>query len=289
MVIQRKALPGHNLLQSAVYAAVGLAASRGAAQVVTTFDYTGSAQTYVVPATGDYDIADVGGQGGFASDDGTPGGQGAEAAGFFNLTARTVLTIDVGGLGGNGQYTGGGGGGSFVYNTTTSTLLLVGGGGGGGYHGGGVGGNGQTTPSGDGSGGGAKRLGSGGGGGGFKGDGYGGSPLTGSGGGGFPSVSGGGGFSTFGGTGAFGGGGGGGFVGAGGGGGYTGGAGGYGGSGGGGTSYDVGSLPTLVAGFQSGNGQVVITSVVPEPGSMALVGFAALAAGAGFGLRRRAC
>jgi hypothetical protein len=294
MAIRRTSIPKRSLIQSATCAAVGLAATRGAAQTATTYTFTSRPQTWTVPASGLYNIAAYGGQGGFASfDGGTAGGMGAEAAGFFSLTAGMTLTIDVGGMGGEGDpgaggganSAAGGGGGSFVYNSTTSTLLLVGGGGGGGYlgHGGGAG---QIT-RGNGSGGGASALG-GGGGGGFKGNGAGGADYGG-GGGGFPTLTGGGADTTLSGAGAFGGGGGSNFLGGGGGGGYTGGNGGYAGASGGGTSFDAGTTPTLVAGFQSGNGEVVITSGVPEPGSLALVGFAALAAGTGFGLRRRAC
>ena len=64
----------------------------------------------------------------------------------------------------------------------------------------------------------------------------------------------------------------------GGGGGYSGGGGGSGGSqlgegpGGGGRSFDAGTDKILVADFQTGNGEVVITELVPEPGSIALLG-----------------
>jgi hypothetical protein len=82
-------------------------------------------------------------------------------------------------------------------------------------------------------------------------------------------------------NGGFGGGGGGGGAG-GGGGGYSGGGGGNtgisaDGPGGGGGSFDAGTDQILVAAFQTGNGEVVITELaaaVPEPASIALLGVA---------------
>ena len=61
MVIQRKAIPQSTLIQSALCAAVGLAASRAGAQTATTFNATGGAQTYTVPTTGLYDLVAFGG------------------------------------------------------------------------------------------------------------------------------------------------------------------------------------------------------------------------------------
>jgi hypothetical protein len=43
-------------------------------------------------------------------------------------------------------------------------------------------------------------------------------------------------------------------------------------SGGGGGSFDAGVDQILVADFQAGNGEVVITELVPEPASLALLG-----------------
>jgi hypothetical protein len=66
---------------------------------------------------------------------------------------------------------------------------------------------------------------------------------------------------------------------SGGGGGYSGGEGalrtpGGNGPAGGGGSFDAGIDQILVAGFQTGNGEVVITELVPEPASLALLGSA---------------
>ena len=91
---------------------------------------------------------------------------------------------------------------------------------------------------------------------------------------GFPGLLGGGG------TGGFGGGGGSGFDASGGGGGYSGGLGAQAGAndgilpGFGGGSFDAGTDQILVADFQTGNGEVVITEAVPEPASLALLGSA---------------
>jgi hypothetical protein len=96
--------------------------------------------------------------------------------------------------------------------------------------------------------------------------------CAGTGGGGFPDLTGG---SPGGGFGDGGGG-------PGGGGGYSGGAGGifHGSagcapcSGGGGGSFNAGIDQILIGDFQSGNGEVVITELVPEPASLALLGTA---------------
>jgi PEP-CTERM motif len=101
----------------------------------------------------------------------------------------------------------------------------------------------------------------------------------GTGGGGFPDLTGG----------SFGGGfGGGGREDAGGGGGYSGGGGGVrsegGRSPGGGGSFDAGTDQILVADFRTGSGEVVITELVPEPASIALLGAGLLSLAA---LRRR--
>jgi hypothetical protein len=268
-------------------ALLGLTAmGSGARGTVFDFAYTGSLADFTVPTTDSYQILAFGAQGGIATFDGFVGvgGQGAEIGGNFSLTAGEVLQIAVGGAGSGS----GGGGGTFVVGPVgpdNAPLVIAGGGGGGGViflgpglpgqgglispEGGSTGsspqfpnGNGGTGGNG---GGGGIPFGGGGGGGGFLTPG--GDSLEGGiGGGAFPNF-------TVGGN--FGGGGGGP---GGGGGGYSGGGGGSGGSqlgegpGGGGGSFDAGTDKILVADFQTGNGEVVITELVPEPGSIALLG-----------------
>lgn len=236
-----------------------------------TFSFTGSLQTWVVPAcAATITIEARGGQGG------NTGGLGARMIGTFNVTPGSTLNLVVGGSGGNSSgnsnNSGGGGGGSFVYQG--NTLLIAAGGGGGrcvysgsvhsgahgttngngnsssGGHAGGTSGMGGTTTS------------YGGGGGGWSGSasgaigGQGG--LSFAGGNGFCSGGGGG----CGGTGAYGGGGGGGnaYGGGGGGGGYSGGGGGSDPHhGGGGGSFNSGTNPSNTSGFQTGAGTIIIT------------------------------
>jgi hypothetical protein len=260
------------------------------------FTYTGSPVDFTVPATGTYQILAFGAQGGEVvslSGGIGVGGRGAEIGGNLALTVGEVLTIAVGGAGGNN---GGGGGGSFVVGPGNTPLIIAGGGGGGGsaFNGdvasgqggltdpdsgnaggaGGTGGNGGGTVEGLG--------GAGGGGGGFFSAGASGfscgpGGAGGCGGSGFPDLTGG----AF--DGGFGGGGGDSLLGlgaSGGGGGYSGGGGGDRGAGqhgigGGGGSFDVGTDQILLADFQTGNGEVVITEIAtPEPASIALLGSA---------------
>jgi hypothetical protein len=253
-------------------ACLGLLASAALAAPPVVFTYTGSLVTFVVPATGPYQILAFGAQGGdltvlnVGSTIG-PGGLGAEIGGDFSLSAGELLQIAVGGAGSRG--TGGGGGGSFVVGPDNTPLVIAGGGGGGGI--GGVernepllGGGGLTGPNGgfgseggvggNGGGGGGTGTGAGGGGGFLS---AGGNAVGGTGGGAFPGLAGG----DIGG--GFGGGGG---PAGGGGGGYSGGGGGRDSPGafnpgGGGGSFDAGSNQILVANFWSGFGQVVISAV----------------------------
>jgi hypothetical protein len=259
-----------------------------------------------------------------------PGGRGAKVGGDFSLTAGEVLQIAVGGSGlsvtspvGSTSGGGGGGGGSFAVGPNNTPLVIAGGGGGGGstlsFSIIVAGGDGLTGPNGGGrpfissfpggmggNGGGSVDgstfgFGSGGGGGGFLTAGQDGGADGGTGGQPFAILTGGAGrpgnpFLGGGGDGGFGGGGGGSNACGGGGGGYSGGAGGGipspGGcsGGGGGGSFDAGANQILMAGFQTGNGEVIITELaagVPEPSSLALLG-AGLLVFAAMVRRRRA-
>jgi hypothetical protein len=128
--------------------------------------YTGKPVTYIVPATGEYQVT-ADGAGGGAGSRNQPGGLGAEATGNFVFVAGTHLGFVVGQAGGAGDIGdaadgGGGGGGTFLTETYNGTQavnepLLIAGGGGGSYGGGtptqptsqqGDGINGQTGPSG---------------------------------------------------------------------------------------------------------------------------------------------
>jgi hypothetical protein len=272
---------------------LGLVVSGSPARAVPfDFTYTGSLITFTVPTTDNYQILAFGAQGG---DSIGTGGRGAEIGGDFSLTAGESLQIAVGGAGTPGE-AGGGGGGTFVIGFGNTPLVIAGGGGGGGGSviggvphpgqggligpdggpGGLSGGDGGTGGNGGAAGG---FVGGGGGGGFFS---AGSSGDAGGGGGAFPGLAGGAGAS----SGGFGGGGGGGPAirtrgAAGGGGGYSGGGGGSNGAmgdfgaGGGGGSFDAGTDQILLADFQTGNGEVVITEIaaaVPEPATIALLG-----------------
>jgi PEP-CTERM motif len=282
--------------------ALALAASEPAARAVPfDFPFTGNLVTFKVPATDSYQILAFGAQGGNVSPaviGGTvgTGGLGAEIGGDFSLTAGEILQIAVGGAGmsttsGSG---GGGGGGSFVVGPGNAPLVIAGGGGGGGLLLGRIGFPGQGGVISQDGGGQFGGMGGNGGGCGFAGGLQG---AGGGGGGGFFSpgscAAGGGAFPALTGSGF----GGGGFAAGadGGGGGYSGGGGGsrspggVGGSGGGG-SFDAGIDQILLADFQTGNGEVLITELaasVPEPGSIAALG-AGLAGFAAIWRRRRA-
>jgi hypothetical protein len=86
--------------------ALGLAAAAGAQ---TTFNYTGSVQTYVLPAGASgvlMQAAGAGGGGGGADDNGpgSAGGPGAIATGVYLTAGGSSLTVYVGG-GGNPGFT----------------------------------------------------------------------------------------------------------------------------------------------------------------------------------------
>jgi hypothetical protein len=101
------------------------------------FDYTSSLVTFTVPINGIYQIVAFGAQGGdghggsaSGGSETAAGGRGADVGGNFNLTAREVLQIAVGGMGASEfLFAGGGGGGSFVVGPGNAPLVVAGGGG----------------------------------------------------------------------------------------------------------------------------------------------------------------
>ena len=115
---------------------IALALISHGAKSQTTFNYTGTLQTYTVPAgVASISIEATGAEGakGWETTIGTKGepGLGAQMYGEFAVTPGQVLTIMVGQEGQQGQHVGGGGGGTFVWDDGTGTLLIAAGGGGG--------------------------------------------------------------------------------------------------------------------------------------------------------------
>lgn len=252
-----------------------------------TFNYTGSLQTFTVPAGVTMLTIDAtGAQGGSVTVScAATGGLGARIVGDVAVTPGEVLTIMVGQQGLSNGADAGGGGGTFVARTGNVPLICAGGGGGATNNIGQCGanrnginasittsgtasGNGLVAGGTNGNGGGASN-GSGGGGGGFYTDGIAGIGLANNNGKAF--VNGGaGGTGNNNDFGGYGGGGAGWFTGGngGGGGGYSGG--GTSGSqpftgGGGGGSFNSGTNQTNTAGFQTGNGRVIISYSVAGP------------------------
>ncbi|MFM2018299.1 MAG: hypothetical protein RL007_1955 [Bacteroidota bacterium] len=275
---QQSGLRFGNVMKSLTAAAVLCTAGLNAQ---TTFNYTGSLQTYTVPVgVTTIHVEARGAAGGSVTTScAATGGRGAMMSGDFTVTPGEVLTIMVGQQGLTNGSDAGGGGGTFVVRTGNVPLLCAGGGGGATNNIGSCGGNrngidatittsGTASANGvvaggiNGNGGGAS-TGSGGGGGGFYTDGVAGTGLANNNGKAF--VNGGaGGTGNNNDFGGYGGGGAGWFTGGngGGGGGYSGG--GTSGSqpfsgGGGGGSYNAGTNQVNTAGVQTGNGIVVIT------------------------------
>src|SRR6266850_2982856 len=95
-----------------------IVAATAAKATTIDFNHTGGIVSFTVPVTGTYDITAFGAQGGVNTGVVVnSAGLGAEAGGQFSLTAGQMLSILVGGQGGNGSCFdggGGGGGGSFV-------------------------------------------------------------------------------------------------------------------------------------------------------------------------------
>lgn len=278
-------------VRTVLLAGVLLCGVRASAQTTTSFPYSGSIQSYTVPAgVISLQITANGAQGGSVSGGGT-GGQGAILVGTVNVVPGHVLNILVGGQGGaNTTFAAGGGGGSFVWDVTAGNTLLMaagaGGGGAGGPWGNGSNASATTTPTAGGGGGSGAggSGGNGGAGGSYEGNGFG----TGGGGCGWSSNGGNGAFAPLGGggsdpltggaggtagsngtNGGFGGGGGsaGNYGAGGGGGGYNGGGGANDWSGsiwgiaGGGGSFNGGTTQSNSVG-NTGNGVVVITTLV---------------------------
>ena len=252
-----------------------------------TFNYTGSIQTYVVPAgVNTLTIAAIGAGGGNETQNYiTTGGKGASLSGEFAVNPGETLYILAGQKGGDDfdwEASGGGGGGTFVssdVNMANNLLLAAGGGGGAGYANGfdavtGLNGtDGGTGDYGNGAGGtngnGAAAAAFGGGGAGWLSNGSGDYYDCGNTGGYTPSNGGAGGGYCYGGVGGYGGGGSS-ADGGGGGGGYSGGGGGdwsiyngWGAPGGGAGSYNAGTNQSNVAGIGTGNGYVIISFVAP--------------------------
>jgi len=240
-----------------------IAASLSSQAQVTTFDYTGASEIYIVPPGVSYiQIETWGAQGGDSEVCGgtteVDGGLGGYAVGNLIVTPGDTYTLYVGGKptvtlgsgapggfnggGAAGQYGGGGGGATDVRygGIALGNRILVAGGGGGGNtgcpdHGTGGAGGGYTGSNGINLSGGYPA-------------GMGGTAVAGGAGGGVGSA----GVTGVGGTGGY-------HVG-GGGGGYFGGGGGYAAGGGGGSSYTSGVLDgSTTGGLRSGNGQIIIT------------------------------
>lgn len=273
------------------------------AQVVKTFNYTGSLQSWTVPCVSSITITAYGAAGGSSNYQNLgieAGGAGAEITGTFTVVSGNVLDIMVGQKGATDNE-GSGGGGSFVWNASNKNSLMVAAGGGGGtyyietggagssdsiptagagYDGGsapgGVGGNGGSGGSCSGSygggGGGAGWISNGGTGsscGGYAGGAGGNTPLSGGAGGPFNVVN----SCAKSATGGYGGGGASTCYGGGGGGGYNGGGGATGfntgwNAGGGGGSYNIGTNQVNVAGIDTGNGIVTIAYFTDTVGSV---------------------
>lgn len=283
-----------NILKKAITFCIVMTSGLVFGQVTTTFDYTGSIETYTVPdGVTSIRIETRGAQGGGGLS-GVVGGQGAIMIGTFDVTPGDELKILVGGEGIAGtddgpQAGGSGGGGSFVATSADEPMIIAGGGGGAmGRAGllvdGGAGQTGEAGQAGEGLGGAGGADGNGGdtwpwpgwhsgtGGGGFYTDGSADSngntaafgTINGR---GISFVSGGAGGigGSLGRAGGFGGGGAAGFTGAGGG-GYSGGGSGThdapaAHSGGGGGSYNEGTDQDNTAGANEGNGQIIITEL----------------------------
>jgi len=124
--------------------------SSGANAQTTTFNYTGSIVTWVVPpSVTSIGITAVGAQGGNETEISSPGGYGASMYGAFTVIPGHTLSILVGQQPTSELYEGGGGGGSFVWDNASTALPMIaaGGGGGSGYNSGYTSANASITTS----------------------------------------------------------------------------------------------------------------------------------------------
>ncbi len=130
----KKKLPfqlNQNLIKTIAIGIAGFCGISANAQT-TTFNYTGSMQTYTVPVGVTLIHVDAqGAQGGSITIAcAATGGLGARMQGDVTVTPGEVLQILVGGQGQTQGEDGGGGGGSFVVRTGNVPLVVAGGGGG---------------------------------------------------------------------------------------------------------------------------------------------------------------
>lgn len=100
--------------------------------IPSDFSYTGSVQSFVVPAGIEEITFDIrGGDGGNGFNPDAVGGNGSRITGSISVNPCDVINVIVGGAGVSAS-AGGGGGGSGIYNLTANQLIAVAGGGGGG-------------------------------------------------------------------------------------------------------------------------------------------------------------
>ncbi|MFE3186436.1 PxKF domain-containing protein [Streptomyces violascens] len=124
--LTRLALPGTMALALAGAGLVAFAPP-ASASTTATFSYTGSAQTFTVPAwVTSVSVDAFGAQGQDGPVGGSAGGQGGEAQATLSVTPGQVLQINVGGTVGFG----GGGGGGTGYSPSADPSVSGGGGGG---------------------------------------------------------------------------------------------------------------------------------------------------------------
>ena len=128
------------MLSALVVSSAALALPAGAAADTVTFDHTGAAQTWTVPAGVTSATFDVYGAGGDAFTNATPS-SGGRATVTIPVTPRAEIGVNVGGSGFNGGFNGGGGGGRWlgggasdvrVGGSALADRAIVAGGGGGG-------------------------------------------------------------------------------------------------------------------------------------------------------------